>query len=120
MTTKFTNLKIFQNEISFNISNKWQLIDKDNVKYMRIKNSYLIDDWKTIFKSEPYITIMQETENKKQRVFILNKASILDVRQGDENVFSYKQGMVQHERNKPLIDLKTSYNINEGVICIHT
>ena len=120
LTTKFSSLEISNNKISFHISNKWQLIDKDNLKYIKMKNQDLIKEWEEIFNSEPYITIMHETENRKQRVFILNKASLVTSESSDQITISYLQGMVQHERNKPLIDLDTDYNIDSGIVCIHT
>ena len=120
LTTKFSSLELSNNNISFHISNKWQLIDKDNLKYIKMKNQDLIKEWKEIFNSEPYITIMHETENKKQRVFILNKASLSIDNSTDKITMSYQQGMVQHERNKPLTDISESYNIGSGIVCIHT
>ena len=120
LTTKFSSLEISSNEISFRIFNKWQLIDKDNLKYIKMKNQDLMKEWGELFTSEPYITIMHETENKKQRVFILNKATLIEGTSQEKIRISYQQGMVQHQRNQPLVDVSENYNIDSGVVCIHT
>jgi hypothetical protein len=119
LTAKFSDLLLENNRIKFKDIEKWQLIDKDNSKYMKILNSDLFNEWNDIFTSKPYITIMYETEDKNQRVFILNKAFINRAKDNNTEIV-YEQGMVQHRRTLPLVNVEEDYNIEKGIICIHT
>ena len=60
-----------------------------------------------------------ETEDKNQRVFILNKAFINRAKDNNTEIV-YEQGMVQHRRTLPLVNIEEDYNIEKGIICIHT
>ena len=118
LTVRFNSLKLGNNEIELNVSNRWQMIDKNNLKCIKIKCNNLVNEWGTIFKSKPYITIMQETEDGNQRVFILNQT---DIDNGNKDInIKYEKGMVQHGKNKILVDINDTYEINKGIICIHT
>jgi hypothetical protein len=119
LTAKFCDLNLSNNRISFNYINKWQLIDKNNSKYIKIRGEDLFNDWETIFTSKPYITIMYETEDNNQRVFILNK-TFIDKKKDKNTEIVYEQGMVQHRRSLPLVDIEEQYTIDKGIICIHT
>jgi len=117
-TARFSDLELEDGKINFNILNRWQLIDKNNSKCIKMDCENLVNEWNEIFVSKPYITIMHETINKKQRVFILNQATIDD---GENDItIKYEKGMVQQEKNKPLTDIDGEYKVNKGIICIHT
>jgi hypothetical protein len=118
LTVRFNSLKLWDNKIELNVSNRWQIMDKNNSKCIKIKCNNLVNEWEIMFKSRPYITIMQEKQDGSQRVFILNQA---DIDNGDNDItIKYEKGMVQHSQNKALVDINDNYEINKGIICIHT